>query len=340
MKIRYILMLVSLIGIVAAALILFLPGSNELIFGKAKVDQLPEGQAIKIETRAERYGVQIGDVFSYLVEILYDPGQVSEIDKTGFGKIINLQPFEIRNVTETEFNVDSKTSVYQRQYELQLVDGEVNHLYKFRGILVKYTFNGIKGYTGDLIEPESIYVTARLPEDISNLELGYGPLRPLKGDIKDTSQSPVVWVLCGSGGLLAFLGMGNFSWLAIKRRKKKNKLNIVDTNNVFYQAYKSFRSNISAGCESRVLFHQIDHILRSILAIKENTGWLEEPNLDLISPEIRPKVILLFEKCQAAYLARQNLEQKEVDESSKLLEDIFAFYFTQEISEWKSSLLP
>jgi hypothetical protein len=315
-----------------------LPGPNDLIFGKAKVDQLPESQAVMIKTRAERFGVQLGDVFGYTVEILYDRRQVSDIDKVGFGKSINLQPFETRNITEKEYDVDSRTRVYQRQYELQLLDGEVNYLYKFRGILVNYTFNGVKGYVGDLIEPEPIYVASRLPEDISNLELSYGPLRPLKGDIKDTDQNPVVWVLCGSGGFLAFLGVGNLSWLALKRRKKQQKPNIIDINNVFYQAYKSLQGNISAGCESRVLFHQMDHILRSILAKKENTGWLEEPNLDLISPEVKPKVILLFEKCQAAYIAGASREQKEVEEALKLLEDILVFYFAEEVMAWKSSL--
>ena len=88
--------------------------------------------------------------------------------------------------------------------------------------------------------------------------------------------------------------------------------------------------------EPNRLLHQMDHILRLVLAQKEKTDWLEEPNLDLLSSGIREPAVSLFEKCQKAY-GTEVVEQKEVvEEALGQLEEILKFYFAEEVEAWRS----
>ncbi len=335
-KTRLVWILTGLAALVTVALILFLPSPQDLAVGRAKMEELPKGQAILAETRAERFGVQKGDAFLYLVEVLYDPDQVSEIDRASLDKNVNLEPFEIRDIKETEFDLDSRTRVYQREYELQLISGEVEHLYEFPTVVVRYSLKDVEGFADKAVVPEPIYVAPRLPADISDLELGYGPLRPLKGEIEDVSQNRLPWLLWALGGCVAALAVADLSLRVIPQRKEKAKQARRVGNEVLYQAYRSLHLNVAMAVEPNRLLHQMDHILRLVLAQKEKTDWLEEPNLDLLSSGIREPAVSLFEKCQKAY-GTEVVEQKEVvEEALGQLEEILKFYFAEEVEAWRS----
>ncbi len=335
-KTRLVWILTGLAALVAVALILFLPSPQDLAVGRAKMEELPKGQAILVETRAERFGVQKGDAFSYLVEVLYDPDQVSEIDRASLDRNVNLEPFEIRDIKETEFDLDSRTRVYQRQYEIQLISGEVEHLYEFPTIVVRYSLKDPQGFADKAVVPEPIYVAPRLPADISDLELGYGPLRPLKGEIEDVSQNRLPWTLLVLGGFMAALAVADLTLRVIPQRKEMAKPTRKVENEVLYQAYRSLHGNVAMAVEPKRLLHQMDCILRLVLARKEKSDWLEEPNLDLLSSGIREPVISLFEKCQKSH-GPEIIEQKEVEEALKQLEEILSFYFGEgEIAAWRS----
>jgi hypothetical protein len=340
-KTRLLWILTGLAALVAVALILFLPNPHDLSVEKAKVEQLPEGQAVLVNTRAERFGVQKGDAFLYLVEVLYNPGQVFEIDRASLDKNVNLEPFEIRDIKEIEFDLDLRTRVYQRQYEIQLISGEVEHLYEFPTIVVRYKLKDAEGFADIAVVPEPIYVVPRLPADVSNLvsnlELGYGPLRPLKGEIEDVSQNRLPWILWVLGGFLAALTVADLTLRVIPQWKEKAKqTRKIEMDDILYQAYRSLHGNVAMGAKPKSLLHQMDHILRIVLAQKEKVGWLEEPNLDLVSSGIKPSVISLFEKCQKAYGGIEDIEQKEVEEALGYLEKILRFYFAEEVDIWRS----
>lgn len=335
-KTRLVWILTGLAALVTVALILFLPSPQDLAVGRAKMEELPKGQAILAETRAERFGVQKGDAFLYLMEVLYDPDQVSEIDRASLDRNVNLEPFEVRDIKETEFDLDSRTRVYQREYELQLISGEVEHLYEFPTVVVRYSLKDVEGFADKAVVPEPIYVAPRLPADISDLELGYGPLRPLKGEIEDVSQNRLPWLLWALGGCVAALAVADLSLRVIPQRKEKAKQARRVGNEVLYQAYRSLHLNVAMAVEPNRLLHQMDHILRLVLAQKEKTDWLEEPNLDLLSSGIREPAVSLFEKCQKAY-GTEVVEQKEVvEEALGQLEEILKFYFAEEVEAWRS----
>ncbi|MFC2026538.1 hypothetical protein ACFLUX_01005 [Chloroflexota bacterium] len=340
-KTRLSWILAGLAALVAVALILFLPNTSDLKVGKAQVEQRPEDQAISVNTKAERFGVQKGDAFLYIVEVLYDPDQVSEIDSASLDDQVNLEPFEIRDVKETEYDLDSRTRMYQRQYEIQLISGEVEHLYEFPTIVVRYKLKEMDGFSEIGVIPEPIYVTNRLPADVSNLignlEIGFGPLKPLKGEIENVvSKNRLPWILLALGGFLAAATVADLTLRVIPQRKEKEKQDRkMEMGNILYQAYRSLHENVAVGAKPKSLLAQMDHILGVVLAQKENVGWLGESNLDLVSSEIKTQVISLFDKCQKAY-GTEDIKQEEVEEALRQLEEILEFYFAEEMEVWKS----
>jgi len=342
MKTRIILILAVLAVLVAVAAAAFLlshsfPGPSDLavkVFEKG----LPKGEAIAVKTRAGRFGVQKGDAFPYLLEVWYNPAQVLAIDRASLDKGVNLEPFEIRDTKETEFDLNPGTRVYRREYELQLIAGQVEHLYKFPSLVVRYSLKGSEGLLDKTVVPEPVYVAPRLPADVTNLDLGagpgYGPLRPVKGEIEDVGQTRLPWILYALGGFLAALGVANLGWRVIPQWKEMAKqTRKVD---VLSEAYRSLCENVAMAAEPRRLLHQMDHILRVILAREEKSDWLEEPNLDLLSSGIREPVISLFAKCQKAY-EPEVIEQKEMEQALKELEEILGNYFGErETAGWKN----
>ena len=335
MKARIVWILIALAALAAVASAFFLLSPSFLSPHDLalKEEGLREGEAILVKTRVERFGVQKGDAFPYLVEVWYNPDQVSEIDRTSLDKSVNLEPFEIRDTKETEFNLDSKTRVYRREYEIQLFDGEVDHLYEFPTIVVRYRLKDSEGLSNTTVAPEPIFVAPRLPPDVTGLEL-----RPVKkGEIEDVSQKRLPWILWALGGFLAAMGVADLAWRVIPQwkemAKQRRKVERVD---VLSEAYRSLYENVAMAAEPKPLFHQMDHILRIVLARKEKTDWLEEPNFDKVSPGIREPVVSLFEKCQKAYRP-EVVEQKQVEDALRQLEEILGFYFGEgDVEAWRS----
>jgi hypothetical protein len=130
--------------------------------------------------------------------------------------------------------------------------------------------------------------------------------------------------------------MVDLTWRVIPQWKEKGKqARKMETGDVLYQAYSSLHANVAMGAKPKSLLHQMDHILRVVLAQEEKVGWLEEPNLALVASGVKPLVISLFEKCQKAY-GTEDIKQKEVEEALRQLGEILEFYFAEEVEAWKS----
>jgi len=340
MKTRLVWILTILAALVTVAVILFMTSQNDLSVGKARVEQLPEGQAILGNAWPELQSVQKGDAFLYTIEVLYNPDQISEVDRDSLDDNVNLDPFEIREVKETEFNLDSGMRVYQRHYEIQLISGEVEFLYEFPTVVVRYRLKDNEGFADTSVTPEPVYVASRVPDDVSgiidDLELGYeAPLRPLAGEIEDADKNRLPWIFWSVGSLLAALAVADLTLRVIPQWKEQQKqARRAKMGEILCQAYRSLNENVAMGVKPDSLLHQIGHILRIVLAQKEKVGWLEEPNLDQVSDDIKPSVISLFQKCQGAY-GTEEIKQEEVDEALKELEEILSFYFAGEMEIWR-----
>ena len=294
---------------------------------------LSAGEAIAVKTRMGNFGVRKGDAFPYFVEVWYNPDQVAEIDKANLGKSVHLEPFEIRDTKEREFDLSaSGTKVYQREYQLQLLNGRADTVYKFPTLTVRYRPKNSSGFMNLPVTPQTIFVASRLPANISGAEL-----RPLKGKIRVMSQEYFTWILLILGGFLALLGVVDLSWRAIPQWKEgRERKKTGEGINVLSEAYRTLHANITRGVELKLLLHQIDHILRIVLAHKDHVDWLAGDGLDQVASDIRPTVVSLLEKCQQAYRP-EPADPRDKEGALTQLEDVLRFYFSKgEVEAWRS----
>jgi hypothetical protein len=294
-----------------------------------KNNQLLSRDNIVIETTSQNFGVQKGDAFPYCIKVTYNSFSITEIDRDNLKKSINLRPFEIRSTKEANFNLDKQMKVYQIEYELQVIDPIVDRVYQFPTILLQYKPNGYTQYARISAVPAPIYVAARLPNDTSDLEI-----RLPKGTVQDPSSKYATLVLFSLGGLLGIMGITKLFWQRIPGKKRSLEQGTkISNDRAISQGYRSLCENISRDVEPRRLLHQIDHILRLLLVQKENIGWLQEINIESISPTIRESVASLFQECQEAF-GSDSTTKKEAEVAQIHLREILIFYFGEEVETW------
>jgi hypothetical protein len=330
-KTRLVLILVSLAAIIAAAIWAFpsFLSLRQVTFEKEK--GTTESKPVAVRTRVDGFGVRKGDAFPFQVEVQYDLELVSEIDKTSLDKSINFKPFEVRGATEREVDLDSRTRAYVRDYQIQLIDGKLNTLYTFPTLLIRYRLKESGVYEEKTMIPDPVFVSSRLPSDASGLDL-----KPIQGGIEDVGRNNLHWILVALGGFLAILALADLTWRAIPQwreaARERRKAEGVD---VLSEAYRSLNATVARGAEPGRLLHQVDHILRVVLARKENVGWLDEPDFDRVAPGIKAEVISLFSTCQEAG-GNRSPGQQEAQEAVGQIEKILRFYCgEEELRAWR-----
>jgi hypothetical protein len=329
-KTRLPLILASLAALVAAALWAApsLLSLRQVTFGKEK--GIAEGKAIAIRMKVNGFGVHKGDAIPYSVEVRYNAELVSGLDKSSLDKSINFKPFEVRNVTDREIEIPPWTRIYLREYQLQLVDGKVNNLYSFPSIVVRYKLKESGAFEEKAVTPDPIFIASRLPADASGLDL-----KPIQASIEDADRNHLHKILIALGVILALIAVADLAWRTMPQwregARERRRMEGVD---VLSEAYRTLHNTSAQKAEPRPLFHQIEHILRIVLARKENAGWLDEPDLDRIAPGIRKEFASLFSKCQSLDGNRPG-EKKDVQEALGQLDKILKFYWGEgEVRAW------
>lgn len=343
MKKRVMIWLVTIVAmLVVIAVILLLPGQNELQLGKAKVDDLPAGQAIAIDTKAENFGILKGDLFYYYVDVIYNPQLVSEIDKDNLLVVINMEPFEVRNFQTVDFKLDADTRVFRIQYQLQLIDGETDYVYEFPSIVVRYKPVDSDGYMEYPSQAEPVYIVSRLPDDIQNIfkliggdiDLGYSMLRPVSGEVISTRESRLPWIFITIGVFSAAGALSDYALRIVPQRKKEKEKDAIERNTVISGAYASLNNNIKEAASYDDILHQADHIVRLVLFQKEKLDWLQDLSVESLPDEIRETVVSFFESTQK--MPEEACTQKHLDESLRYMDKILRFYYPEEVDGWKS----
>ncbi len=273
-------------GIVAVAVIvlaLVLPDANSVGSIQTRAEPLPDGKNILASAWPEKQGVQKGDAFYYVVEVVYNTGFVSGVDKVSLDENVNLNPFEIKSITEKSFKLDSQTRVYQRLYLVQLISGNVERMYDFPSIVVKYKLKSSNGFAETPAVPESVYVAPRLPSSgaliISGLNDGTYSLQPVESNIQKVGvniTSLVLWIV---GGLLLIFMVLALVYRVIPQWKENEKRQrSKEMSAVLKESYAALLQNVANGGKPAVLLHQVDHIHRLVLSPEESVDLLQEPN--------------------------------------------------------------
>jgi uncharacterized membrane protein len=329
-------------GVVAVAVIvlaLVLPDTNSVGSIQTRAEPLPDGKNILASAWPEKQGVQKGDAFYYVVEVVYNTDFVSGVDKVSLDENVNLNPFEVKSVTERTFKLDSKTMVYQRLYRVQMVSGNVERMYDFPSIVVKYKLKSSNGFAETPAIPESVYVAPRLPSSgaliISGLNDGTYSLQPVESNIKKVGvniTSLVLWIV---GGLLLIFMVLTLVYRVIPQWKENEKRQrSKQMSAVLKESYGSLLKNMEDGVKPASLMHQIDYIHRLVLSPEESVDLLQEPDLEEVPCEIKPVVISLFQKCDKSY-ENDDVKQQDVEEAVKQLEEVLKYFYAEDMEEWK-----
>lgn len=321
---------VLVLAFVAYAATQFVLEPASVVF-REKGKGLGKDQIVSARAYPGTYGIRKGDAFPFILEVLYDSTQIAGIDRANLDQSVNLRPFEIRNVQETEFNMGVHTRIYRRAYTLQLIDGKADQTYALPTIVVRYRLKNTDGFAEKGALPDPIVVQSRLPEDISDLEL-----RPITDKIVDPSRDRLITVLWGAGGLAAAAGIAHLALRTIPEwRAQSKQRRRIGQGDIFIQAYRSLDAQ-RAQAEPKRALYQIDHLLRLVLAKKAQVSWLEEPRMDILPEAVRPAVIELFKTTQGAF-SLNGTGPADVELALTKLETVLNYYFgAEQVEQWRT----
>lgn len=329
----------GVVAVAAIVLALVLPDVNSVGSIQTRAEPLPDGKNILASAWPEKQGVQKGDAFYYVVEVVYNTDFVSGVDKVSLDENVNLNPFEVRSITEKSFKLDSKTRVYQRLFLVQMVSGNVERMYDFPSIVVKYKLRESNGFAETPAVPESVYVAPRLSSSgaliISGINDGKYSLQPVDSNIKKVGVSITSLVLWIVGGLLLIFMVLALVYRVIPQWKESEKWQrSKQMSAILKEAYGSLLKNVENGAQPASLFHQMDYIQRLVFSPDDSVDLLQEFDLEAVPCEIKPTVTSLFEKCEESY-ENDDMKQQDVEEAVKQLEEVLKYFYAEDMEEWK-----
>jgi hypothetical protein len=291
---------------------------------------LAPDQIIAAQAQAGTFSVRKGDVFPFVLQVLYDSTQIGGIDRTNLDQALNLKPFEVRAFRDAEYDLDDRTRVFQRQFDLQLIDGKVGQSYQLATIVVRYQMRQANSFGEKAVVPDPILVAARLPDKIDNLEL-----RPISDMVEDASRDRVAGILLALGGVMVAGGIVHLAWRAARPFRTGKAPAPAGDGHVVAQAYRALHQH-STGESPALVLHQAYHILWLTLNQKAGAGWLQEPSLDRLPAPITPTVTAVLATCEQAY-SEDEIGSEQVEETIRKLTQILQFYFgAGEVEAWKS----
>jgi hypothetical protein len=260
---------------------------------------------------------------------------VTAIDKDNLEKSINLNPFEIKQVTEQDVRLDANTRLYRREYTLQLVTGNAGQVYEFADMLVRYEAKGENGLLSTPVSVEPVYVASRLTAEVRDLVFGYGPLRPVAAKIK-APGGWVPWACWSLGLLLAVAGVYLRSRKpALPSTATKTGRRTTGQGGVVFESYRALLENRAKAVEPRGLLHQMDHILRVLLLQREKIDLLAGVDPARLPAEVQEPAAGLLDICQRAYNAKI-VETRDVEEALAKLDQALEFYYGhEELAAWR-----
>jgi hypothetical protein len=323
-------LIVLAVAVVAVAVLLgaayFWPGERVALLQ----ERLSPSQTILTDTRADRMAVNLGDAFWYYVEVWYNPNRVAQIDRTSLDQQVNLQPFEVRSTSERDYSVSPGTRVYEKGYQLQFISGNLNQLYTFPAIAVRYHSQDGADLTDQTVVPQGVFVAARMPAEPDSFAF-----RPVASTVLDVPQARRPWIFWALGGILLALGLVN---LALRHGETwpmahSGERRAADPG-VLAEAYRTLNENVRRGADPALVLHQVDHIVRLLLARQEQVDWLAEPGSGSAPASQMPAVAALLVKCERAY-ADEPIEPAEAAAAVADLKQILAGYFgREEVAAW------
>ncbi len=318
----------AIVALLASLAYIFVFRPGPVLYRQAQ--GLARDQMIAARAYAGTFSVRKGDAFPFVLQVLYDSTQIGGIDRATLDQAVNLKPFEVRAFRDTEYDLDERTRVLQRQFDLQLIDGKVGQTYQPATIVVRYQLRQANSLGEKAVVPDPILVAARLPDKIDNLEL-----RPISDMVEDASRDRFVWVLFALGGVMVAGGAADLAWRATRPFRNRQAPPAVQGGHILAQAYRALYQRSSAEPPAFVL-HRIYHLLWLVLNEKQDCGWRQEPSLDRVPADIAPVVASVLATCERGY-GQGEIGREDVEKTIHELDQVLRFYFgAGEVEAWKN----
>ncbi len=316
--------LLAIIAIAAAVVMLapnwLFPQSFEFQHTKKG---LPQDQVFRGQASATRSGVRLGEPFTYLVEVWYDPAEIASVDRASLDKNLDFKPFEVRNLRDSEYTINARTRAFRREYELQLLNGKVNQSYEFPSFVVRYKFAKTDAYADKAIVPAPVFVAAMVPDNLDEVEL-----KPITTELVDPGNGVLPPILWGVAALLGVVALGDLGWRVLPRwRALVRRRSLAQSPDKVARAYRALVKNLRRGADREDVLYQIDHVVRMVLVRQQQGSWLQEPNLDALPENLRPSATQLLDGNSAGSA------EDAVAHLDKILK---AYYGDRQVEAWKN----
>lgn len=245
-------------------------------------------EELRVEFEGETFGVHLGDAFLYRIAIIYNP-RIVKLEKISLDQSVDFNPFIVRKFQEKEQVWMSPLKRYIREYELQLLSGQVNKLYTFPTIIVAYQNLTSGENMVKKVVPMPVYVSARLPEDVRGLTT-----KPLKGELINITLWRMPLLLLGLGGFFGITGL-----VLLWRRKRQAALGIA---NEWLATLKilDLLEQLAPKSNPGTVYYQL-HQLLTILLIDRFEMNLMEPSFEGVPVQHRTKLTEILTELKRTY---------------------------------------
>ncbi|MGY8814816.1 MAG: hypothetical protein ACKVHQ_08870 [Gammaproteobacteria bacterium] len=318
-KLRLFISVVALLVVLLAIVLLASSrtGSSDQIGGidKNKEIVLEEGSYIQGWSSLDRDSAHIGEVVNFHINIIYNAEQV-EPDIEVFERSVDVMPLEKIRFNDAVIALDGGLKKYVLDYQLQVVNVELDASYQLDPSVIYYTTPGESALKSIQVPSPSIHVTSYYPYDVSDISL-----KGIKGPAPEYSVFTRAFLLLGSILLISLCVICIFKFCI---RKSNSELSKTESLWLEYQgnAIDSTDNRVNVSASERIF----TQLLEAQTAIKPEIFWSGHDPKEGFWLEISKRARVLLRTIYKP----SGPDNNDVSNASILLNDTFAHVIDEE----------
>jgi predicted nucleic acid-binding protein len=275
---------------------------------------LDDGSYIQGWSSLDRDSAHIGEVVNFHINIIYNAEYV-EPDIKVFERSVDVMPLEKIRFSEAFFTLDGGLNKYVLDYQLQVVNVELDTSYQIDPSVIYYTTTGESVLKSIQIPSPSIHVTSYYPYDVSAIEL-----KEIKGRAPEYSIFTRAFLLIGGIVLIALCVISIIKFCS---RKNNAELSKAESLWLEYQSSNTNSDNRISVSGSERIFTQL---LEAQTAIKPAKFWSGHDPEDSFWMEIANKARALLRTIYKP----SGPDNDDVNNTSILLHETFSHVINEE----------
>ena len=255
---------IALLIVLLAIVVVLSSRSDVQLIGVDNNNQviLAEGSYIQGWSYMDRDSAHIGEIVNFQINIIYNPVYI-EPDIDVFERSVDVMPLEKTLFSETVLNLDGGLKKYVLDYQLQVVNVELDTSYQLDPSVIYFTAIGESVLKSIQIHSPSIHVTSYYPYDVAAIEL-----KEIKGQVSGHSVFTRAFLL--AGGILLISLCAICIWKFCIRKSDADLSNVESLWLEYQNNNKTSTDNRTSVAESETIFTRL---LEAQTAIKPGMFW-------------------------------------------------------------------